>query len=289
MKPAEKDRAVLYLNTYESAGKTYIRLVYSQKNKDLHRCIFAQSWIWKDMQTGYILTDWNRETYILICEVFSDIADINTNYLKKTDTKHSSDIQKVSASPRSQRQQTHASKKKLFLRPVEYNNRQYILLTTSDFSLRQHIIKNKLCIVTRQKSLIIHNTAEAVKNLIAHTYTTAFISKSKDLVCTDHTLIKFFLDQPYIGNSTVRKVPIKYIQKMLFEGKSMNTISTYHFYMHRFSNYYSYKTIDEINNITPAEIINYHLQMQQEQNTSYTKINQSINAVKYYMIIRVCT
>jgi len=282
MKITQKDAAVLYLNTYETAEKTYIRLVYSQKNKNLHQCITAQSWIWKDPKTGYILTDWNRETYILICEVFGDIADINTYYLKKTDIKHSSTIQKISTPSAHHKHNLQTRKKKLYLYPVEHDKRQYILLKTSDGTLRRHIIKHKLCTVTRQKSLIIPGTAEALKKLIAAIYTIATIHKSKDLECTDHTLITFFLNQPYIGIPGVRKVPIEYVQKMLFERKSMNTIHTYHYYMHRFLNHYSHKTLKEIEDIAPAEIIAYHLQMQQEKNTSYTKINQSINAVKYY-------
>ncbi|MFW5852105.1 MAG: tyrosine-type recombinase/integrase [Bacteroidota bacterium] len=282
MKTTQKDAAVLYLNTYNTVEKTYMRLVYSLKNKNLHQCITAQSWIWKDPKTGYILTDWNRETYILLCEVFGDIADINTYYLKKTDTKHSSIILKVSTAPAVHKCHTQTCKKKLYLYPAEYNNKQYILLKTSDASLRRHIIKHKLCIVTRQKSLVIPGTAESLKKFIKDIYTIATIHKSKDLVCTDHTLIMFFLNQPYIGIPGVRKVPIEYVQKMLFEGKSMNTVNTYHNYMHRFLNQYPHKTITEIENITPAEIITYHLHMQQEQNTSYTKINQSINAVKYY-------
>jgi site-specific recombinase XerD len=80
---------------------------------------------------------------------------------------------------------------------------------------------------------------------------------------------------PYIS------CPDAYLEKMRLKNYSLNTMRTYHMMLMKYLNSFN-KEIEIINSFAEQEINTYHRQMIQAKKYSFSTINQSLNAIKYY-------
>jgi len=76
--------------------------------------------------------------------------------------------------------------------------------------------------------------------------------------------------------------PMGYLEKLFLLHYSLNTIRTYHSLLVRFLNGHQEAGVEKMNAFTAVEINHYHRGMVQSNKFSYSLINQSINAVKFY-------
>jgi integrase/recombinase XerD len=93
-------------------------------------------------------------------------------------------------------------------------------------------------------------------------------------------LLKLLWEQAYMGSDYI-SCPDAYLEKMRLKNYSLNTMRTYHAFLMKFFNSHS-TNLDIINSFTEKEINQYHRGMIQSKKYSFSTINQSLNAVKYY-------
>ena len=89
-------------------------------------------------------------------------------------------------------------------------------------------------------------------------------------------------EQIYNHSAGFISCPINYVEKLFLLNYSLNTIRTYHSLLIRFLNGYKQEGIEKINAFSEIEINQYHRNMVQSNTFSYSFINQSINAIKFY-------
>jgi len=89
-------------------------------------------------------------------------------------------------------------------------------------------------------------------------------------------------EQSYNHHPGFISCPPGYLEKLFLLRYSLNTIRTYHSLLVRFINGHKACGMEQIKAFTEAEINYYHRGMVQGNQYSYSLINQSINAVKFY-------
>jgi len=98
----------------------------------------------------------------------------------------------------------------------------------------------------------------------------------------DLYVLKLLYEQHYQKDSYFKSCPDEYLEHMLLDNKSQNTIKVYHYYLLRFINTFRTNSIKQINDFDARIINDYHVRLKQEKRYSVKSINQSVNAIKYY-------
>ncbi|WP_114783467.1 tyrosine-type recombinase/integrase [Botryobacter ruber] len=105
---------------------------------------------------------------------------------------------------------------------------------------------------------------------------------SQELQVKDLVLQRALWEQSYLKGPAYLTCPLDYLEKLFLLNYSPNTIRTYHSLLLRFLNSHAEKGLEGLQTFTEEEINHYHRSMVQTGTWSYSFINQSINAVKFY-------
>ena len=98
----------------------------------------------------------------------------------------------------------------------------------------------------------------------------------------DMSVMRRLWEQTYQKKSNYITCPLPFLEKLQLLNYSLTTIRTYHSLLLRFLNGHREQGLDALNSFASEEINHYHRQMVQSQAYSYSFVNQSINAVKFY-------
>ncbi|RNI25038.1 integrase [Rufibacter latericius] len=98
----------------------------------------------------------------------------------------------------------------------------------------------------------------------------------------DMAVLRRLWEQTYRKDAGYLTCPLPYLEKLQLLNYSLSTIRTYHSLLVRFLNAHREKGLEAINAFSSEEINQYHRQMVQSQAYSFSFVNQSINAVKFY-------
>ncbi|GEO03118.1 hypothetical protein AAE02nite_07820 [Adhaeribacter aerolatus] len=107
------------------------------------------------------------------------------------------------------------------------------------------------------------------------------LALSQQIQVKDLSLLKKLWEQLYLEDQHFLPCPLVYLEKMQLLNYSRRTMRTYHALLLRFLNTYTAQGLDVINTFTPEQVNQYHMALQ-AKGQSYTYINQSINAIKFY-------
>jgi site-specific recombinase XerD len=88
-------------------------------------------------------------------------------------------------------------------------------------------------------------------------------------------------EQLHLEDQHFLPCPLAYLEKMQLLNYSRNTMRTYHALLLRFLNTYATAGLAVINAFTPEQVNQYHIALQ-AKGQSYSYLNQSINAIKFY-------
>jgi integrase/recombinase XerD len=130
------------------------------------------------------------------------------------------------------------------------------------------------CFITRANAASLHLLFEELLP-IAH------LSLSQQIQLKDLGLLKKLWEQLYQDDQHFISCPLAYLEKMQLLNYSQNTMRTYHALLLRFLNAFRAEGLSAIDQFTPDQVNHYHQALQQ-RGLSYTYINQSINAIKFY-------
>jgi integrase/recombinase XerD len=104
---------------------------------------------------------------------------------------------------------------------------------------------------------------------------------SQQIQVRDLQLVKRLWEQLYSPHPDFLSCPLAYLEKLALLHYSSRTMRTYHAMLLRFLNSFASHGLEAIYQVTPEQVNQYHLALHQKGH-SYTYINQSINAIKFY-------
>lgn len=108
------------------------------------------------------------------------------------------------------------------------------------------------------------------------------IKLNNDVKIHDMPVKKWLLEQNLRMIEGFKTCPDEYMDKLRLKNYSECTIDNYHFSFLRFLNYFNNYTLDEIAQFDSEKINQYHKVLQQRYDMSYSTINISVNAIKFY-------
>ncbi|WP_083634659.1 tyrosine-type recombinase/integrase [Saccharicrinis aurantiacus] len=249
-------------------------------NQDIERSLKVDMLAFKPPGQEVYLIDYTPSNYTFLFELLEGIADVDTRFFNEAKNLRTSGLYSLGA--KNEAECMLSFKASVLMLPVHYQLKPYIWLKCSTKSLFFDIKNQGLYdVLSDENQLLLHFDVVRIKQVVRALYQSVFFKRSTDLILKDIDLIKFFMDQQNI-HLGLPCPPKEYLSAMLMEGKSMNTISTYYNLMLRFIVYNKRKGITNIDDLTVDQLRDYHLRMHQEEQCSFSKVNQSINAVKYY-------
>ncbi|WP_460879804.1 tyrosine-type recombinase/integrase [Pontibacter rugosus] len=124
--------------------------------------------------------------------------------------------------------------------------------------------------------------AAGLHHLLEDVQGVAQVWLSNTLKISDMSIMRRLWEQTYRKHSGYLPCPLPYLEKLYLLNYSLSTIRTYHSLLLRFLNGHSQQGLEAINEFGIQEINGYHRQMVQAGTYSYSFVNQSINAVKFY-------
>ncbi len=98
----------------------------------------------------------------------------------------------------------------------------------------------------------------------------------------DMAVMRRLWEQTYSKDIGYLTCPLDYLEKLQLLNYSMSTIRTYHSLLVRFLNAHREQGLEAVKAFASEEINRYHRAMVQSQAYSFSLVNQSINAVKFY-------
>ncbi len=133
-----------------------------------------------------------------------------------------------------------------------------------------------------KRVFVVAATGEVLKKLQAQLTGKAWLWLSQELAVKDVALLRQLWEQTFCKPEDFISCPLAFLEKLFLLNYSQNTIRTYHSLLLRFLNWHKHVGLPKIQQFKEMEINEYHRQMVQAGTYSYSFVNQSINAIKFY-------
>jgi len=216
-------------------------------------------------------------------EAFTGMAEINTHYLFKLDTRSFTGAAKLGCQIKSTNPKAGNNKMPISVLPLIHKDTTYIRFEFPYNKIIQNEFKKSALAKwsKRYSTWVIHNRTEDLMNLMRAFREIAHFNVSKMLSITDLDCMKYLMEQD-IDLATGRLCPKEYLEKMKLLNYSLNTMRTYHYLFSHFLNHFKDKNSEEIKLLGVEEIDKYHLDLITQKQVSTSYINQSVSAIKFY-------
>ncbi|MDX5347284.1 MAG: phage integrase N-terminal SAM-like domain-containing protein, partial [Hymenobacteraceae bacterium] len=277
-------KPVVFLNTLEHEGKVFVKLWHkpdrhiSQKLKQTDGVKFSKTY------KCYVMHKTEQQV-ALLQQQLEGVAQVSTLYLNRP--KRLRPLKQTAVTSKNQ-QFTQIPKYPdlvtLRLQPLLYKERT-VLQISYDYN---RDIYRKLCQCPRVKWLpepkcfVTGPDSTSLHQLLDQLQGTAQIWLAQDLKLKDLSVQKRLWEQTYVKDELFISCPLSYLEKLLLLNYSPSTIRTYHGLLLRFLNSFREKGLKTIEEFTAEQVNDYHRSLMQSEFYSYSFINQSINAIKFY-------
>ena len=273
----KKMKPVIFLNRLNNGDDAYVKLIIKNNDDALKVRLKALEYLELHEQSGCYMMP-NTEHYLqLLSDNTDDLSILNTTYLQQ------SKIVTVHVKiGKNQSQGNKIPKKHLTILPLKHEDRQYALLK---FHYNPAIYQRLKMLEyvkysNTYKRFVTHLEDKYIRKLIADLASICQIQLDSKITISDINLMKTLWEQTYAGKNYI-SCPDIYLEKMKLRNYSMNTIRTYHSMLMKFFNSYDF-ALEIIDAFTEKEINEYHRDMIQSGKYSFSTINQSLCAIKYY-------
>lgn len=270
-------KPVIFLNKTCISSQPFCKLILKNETDELNKRLAGAQYLQRNRQSDYYVMPFSEHNIKLFTDQVSDIALVNTKYLTVKPLKTTSVV--INKKKRTAKLN---SKPALVLHPLQHNGCIYTAIS----------YKFNTVIYNRLKSLAYVKFSKTYKKFVTHLDENHLRKLLHDLapmfrVCLDNkitinsmNLLKDFWEQSYLVGHYI-SCPDIYVEKLKLQGYSMNTIKTYHGMLLRYLNFFD-SSIEIINSYSEKEINDYHRTMMQDERFSFSSVNQSLNAIKYY-------
>jgi hypothetical protein len=208
------------------------------------------------------------------------IAIVNTVYLHRKAIA-TTNVQINQSQIRSTRRES-VMKQSITILPINHEGKTYALL-----KFRYHpALYRRLSMLSyvrfskTYRRFVTHLNEKRIRMLINDLAPQVRIQLDQKIEIRNLNLLKLLWEQAFMGSDYI-SCPDAYLEKMRLKNYSLNTMRTYHAFLVKFMNHFS-ANLEIIDSFTEIEINQYHREMIQSKKYSFSTINQSLNAVKYY-------
>ncbi|MCX2739419.1 tyrosine-type recombinase/integrase [Pontibacter anaerobius] len=274
---------VLYLNTLEHEGKQFIRLWYKPDHRITKLLKDSDAVKYSKTYKCYV-THKTPEAIELLHRNFQGVALVDTRYLNRPKRLRpamgavitSGNLQ---AEPLAKLPELPIIR----LQPLEHEGKTLIQISFAFNELLYKTLKCSSCCqwLEEPRCFAVSTEATSLHQLLDDVQGTAQVWLASTMHIRDMGIMRRLWEQTYSKTASYVTCPLPYLEKLYLLNYSLNTIRTYHSLLLRFLNGHS-EGLEVINGFGTQEINEYHRQMVQSQKYSFSLINQSINAVKFY-------
>ncbi|MBI9059095.1 MAG: tyrosine-type recombinase/integrase [Labilibaculum sp.] len=279
----KQNRPVIYLNHVKNSNED-ISILYFKSNDAIVSRIARNSWIvWSVEHKAYKVKS-TAQTIGLLKDLFCDIAVISTKYFEANLNSNTESITIGNATYFKGVLESAPKIGNITLVPFKNDGKRCIVIKYNNgCSINKILVKNKYARWDRSLKLFVLDPKIKVIALFLNTVSHQLrVKLHNELEIRDYRIMQILFEQAYVKGPYFKSCPKEYLQYMVLKGYSINTITTYYYFLLRFINTYKQDQISKINEFT-SEVINaYHQNMIAEKSCSEQTINQSINAIKRY-------
>ncbi len=276
-------KPVLYLNINDEYSEKRI-YIYFKADETIEKRIQNNSWVLHDTFKDAYYALFSDNTVNLLMDVFDDIAHVNTFYLNNAPKVKAQDI--FLGKPIALFNTLKYAQKvgQVILVPTEVDGKKIICIKYSYNPKIDKLIKDAASVEWNRKleCFTLYPSRKVLVDFLKRFSVTLKIAIHHKLAIADIEIRKLLLEQAYEKGYGYKACPDEFLNYMWLKNYSEKTISTYHFYLHKFINTYSKSTLEQINQFTVEHIDKYHEQMAQNRNYGPITINQSVNAINLY-------
>jgi integrase/recombinase XerD len=278
-------RATIYLNTLVHGNKKYIRLWY-KPNALVTKHLQEGTWLKFSTTYKCFVMHHTPQAIEQTFQHFEGLAHVNTWYLNRAPTMRPPAVSPVLAAGQSS---TPLAKEEALpvvrLLPLLADDGSTVvgLAFKYDQLLYQRLKKCGLVQwhpTTRCFTLPL--AADTIKALQRALEGAARLWLDHNLPVKDVGLMRQLWEQTYAKASDFISCPLPYLEKLYLLNYSMSTIRTYHSLLLRFLNRHADVGLDAIRSFSEEDVNAYHRHMVQAGTYSFSFVNQSINAIKFY-------
>ncbi|WP_299756939.1 tyrosine-type recombinase/integrase [uncultured Pontibacter sp.] len=275
---------VVYLNSLEHEGKPFIRLWYRPDHRITKLLKGAEMVKYSKTYKCYV-THKTPQAIELLHRHFQGVALVDTRYLNRPRRiRPAMGAVVTSGSLQSDPLAKLPELPIIRLQPLEHGGKTLIQIS---FPYNELIYKTLRCSsccrwLQEPRCFAVGTDATSLHQLLDDVQGTAQVWLAGTMKVNDMTVMRRLWEQTYSKAAGYVTCPLPYLEKLYLLNYSVNTIRTYHSLLLRFLNGHSVQGLETINTFSVNEINAYHRQMVQSRQYSYSFVNQSINAVKFY-------
>lgn len=274
------EKAIIFLNPLELGDGLYCKLIVKDGNSDLLERLKGFLYLEYHANSGcYIMprTDHNIQ---MLADGTSDLALLNSTYMNRAKVVTKS-IRIDKGKTQSAGNQT-GRRGNITIYPLLHKDKTFALIKFNYLPKIYNTLK-RLDYVKYSKTyrrFVTHLDKDHLGKLIRDLAPVCRIQLNSKIDINDLSLQKLLWEQSYQA-SKYKTCPIIYLEKMKLANYSINTMRTYHGMLMKFINFYD-QEMGVIDRFAEEEINAYHREMMQVKKISFSYLNQSLNAIKYY-------
>jgi len=272
-------KPIIYLNKIQFNRKEHCKLVIKGMNEELAERLAQTTYVQYEEKLNSYKFEFNTHNQQMFIGQFADIAIINTKYLnhkpimtsaitierKKACKKHDKDYRPaITIHPLKHRSGIFAAL------CFKYNPGLYRRLKSLTYAKYSDTYKKYVTQLNEQY----------LRKLLYDLTPQYQLMLDQKIEIRDVKLLKKFWEQAYLDGQYI-SCPDAYVEKLRLQGYSLNTMRTYHSMLLRYLNHFELP-LDMIDQFTEKEVNGYHRELIQSNRFSFSTINQSLNAIKYY-------
>jgi integrase/recombinase XerD len=269
---------VITLKPVECNGKYILKLIYA-RNPEINKCLSEFTWM-KFSKTFSAYVMHNRDDDIQkLTDVFKNIAIVNASLISKHVDWRGAFIN--AENHHSLKPCIRPFKSLITFSNLEHEGKQYIKIKGKYSSMLYKVLKSDAQIKWSKQygCFVTHKEAKNLLQIITRYKAIARFATDRSLKINDDMLLLSLWEQVLKEGS--KTCPVTYLERMHLANYSLRTMRSYHDMVIIFLNHFSDKTMEEIEQFDMETINAYHIQKVQ-QGRSFTWINLSVNAIKYY-------
>ena len=276
-------KPVIYLNHVTNATDD-LSVLYFKSNRNIVERIKQNDWIKWDIKCQVWFVKNNKNIVGLLCDVFEDIATINTRYYEGKIKGRTGEINIGSLTYFKGVLQKKTKIGQTTLIPIKDENKGFIAIKFTYKKAIHKVLDQLTELVWNEelKCFTLRPNKTVLLNFIQKASRQLKICVHNELTITDTAINRLLFEQAYVKEYSFKTCPIDYLKYMQLKNYSKNTVTTYHYFLLRFINTYRQSSISKINEFEVEKINDYHKHMSEEKSFASNTINQSVNAIKLY-------
>jgi site-specific recombinase XerD len=273
-------KSIIFLNPHQVGDDEYAKLIIRDNCTELTDRLKSLPYLEFDSRTGTYMMPKTEHFVQMLSDNTDDVALLNTTFM--TRAKVITDYIRIDQSKIKDSRQDPQAKGQLTILPLLHEGRKFALLKFhyhpgiyQKLKMLDYIKYSKT-----YKRFVTHLDENHIRKLVSDIAGMCQIQLNSKIEINNISLQKLLWEQAYAGTSYI-SCPDAYLERMRLKNYSINTLRTYHTMLLKYLNSF-HSNIEIINSYTEQEINTYHRNMIQAKKYSFSTINQSLNAIKYY-------